>query len=157
MEINRPGRPVPGLAVAADMLNHRGDIGFKVRNGLGYFFKPPLKGIQAGPQHSPVHCHIAVNSRRLRTALEHRIKPARLPAESHRQRFQRPGTAAPLDRVQLNFPDHSRRHARTLRKLPLTPAKLADPATDGPADCSPVSRHAFRHACSSAFRFQRRD
>jgi len=157
MEINRPDGLISGLLIAADMFNHRSDIGFKVGNKLGYFVKPFLKGIKAGPQGSPVGCHLPISSRLRRAALEYRIEPSGLPAESHRQRFQCPGAAAPLNRMQLNFPDHSRRHTRTLRKLTLTPAKLADPVTDSPADCSPVFRHAFRHAYSSAFRFQRRD
>jgi hypothetical protein len=62
MEINRPDGLISGLLIAADMFNHRSDIGFKVGNKLGYFVKPFLKGIKAGPQGSPVGCHLPISS-----------------------------------------------------------------------------------------------
>ena len=44
-----------------------------------------------------------------------------------------------------DFPYDGHRHARTLRKLALMPAQLAD-TTVGPGNRSPVLRIAFRHA-----------
>ena len=44
-----------------------------------------------------------------------------------------------------DFPHDGHRHARTLRKLTLMPAQLAD-TTVGPGNRSPVLRIAFRHA-----------
>jgi hypothetical protein len=90
-------------------------------------------------------------------ALEHRIKSFRFPAKRDRQGFQCSRATPPLNGVQLNFPHNRRRDTRTLREFPLTPAKLTDTVIDHLGDRSPIFRHAFRHASSSAFRFQSRD
>lgn len=73
---------------------------------------------------------------------------------SHRQGFERAAARAALHSVPLDFPYDRRRDMRTLRKLALTPAKLADTITDSPSDC-PVAGIAFRHARSSASHFRR--
>ena len=79
----------------------------------------------------------------------------RLPAERDRQGFQFSRATSPLNGVQLNFPHNRSRDARPFRKLTLPPAKLTYAVADNPGDRSPVFfRHAFRHASSSAFRFQ---
>ena len=157
MESNRPESRINlGLPIA-NMRNHRGDLGFKAGNKLGDFVKPAVDLIQPRPQGSHIGCHLAADTIVTSVASEHGIKSARLPAESDRQGFQCSRATPPLNGVQLNFPHNRRRDARPFRELTLSPAKLADTVTDYLGDRSPVfSRHAFRHASSSAFRFQRR-
>jgi hypothetical protein len=148
---NRPGLPI------ANMRNHRGDLGFKAGNKLGDFVKPAVDLIQPRPQDSHISCHLAPDTIVTSVAPEHGIKPAWLPSESNRQRFQCSRATPTLNGVQLDFPHNRRRDTRPFRKLTLSPAKLADSVADYLGDRSPVfSRHAFRHASSSAFRFQRR-
>ena len=157
MENNRPESRISlGLPIA-HMLKHRGDLGLKAGNKLGNLVKPPVNHIKTQPQGSNIGCHLAADSGLMRTALEYRIKPSWLPAEGDRQGFQGARATSPLHGVQLDFPHDRRRDTRTLRELPLSPAKLTDTVTDHPGDRSPIFRHAFRHASSSAFRFQRRD
>ena len=93
----------------------------------------------------------------LRVALKHPVKVLRLPSQGHGQGLERAGATATLDGVPLEFSHHGHGHVRTLRKLTLTPAQLADTIADSPGNRSPVPRIAFRHARSSAFHFQRRD
>ena len=157
MERNRPeSRNSPGLPIA-NMRNHRGDFGFKAGNKLGDFVKPAVDLIQSRPQGSHIGCHLAANTIVTSVAPEHGIKTAWLPAESHRQGFQCSRATPPLNGVQLNFPHDRRRDTRPFRKLTLSPAKLANSVTNHTGNSSPVFfRHAFRHASSSAFRFQGR-
>ena len=158
MESNRPeSRIDPGLPIA-NMRNHRGDLGFKAGNKLGDFVKPAVDFIEPRPEGSHIGCHLAPDTIVTSVASEHGIKSARLPAESNRQGFQCSRATPPLNGVQLDFPHNRRRDTRPFRKLTLAPAKLTDTVTDYLGDRSPVfSRHAFRHASSSAFRFQCRD
>jgi hypothetical protein len=158
MEKNRPeSRNNLGLPIA-NMRNHRGDLGFKAGNKLGDFVEPAVDLIQPRPQGSHIGCHLAANTIVTSVTSEHGIKTARLPAECDRQGFQCSRATPPLNSVQLNFPHNRCRDTRPFRKLTLTPAKLTDSVTDYVGDRSPVfSRHAFRHASSSAFRFQCRD
>src|ERR1700733_7548041 len=157
MESSQPeSRINPGLPIA-NMRNHRGDLGFKAGNKLDDFVKPAVDLIQPRPQGSHVSCDLSVDTIVTGDAPEHGIKSARLPAERARQGFQCSRATPPLNGVQLNFPHDRRRDTRPFRKLTLSPAKLADTVTDYLGDRSPVfSRHAFRHASSSAFRFQGR-
>lgn len=104
MEINRPDNLRRcSLPLAADMLNHRGKVGFKAGNKIGDLVKPSLNSIQPGPQGGRIGYHVAIGSCVLRSALEHRIQVCRRPAESNRQRFQRPRATAPLNRMQLKI------------------------------------------------------
>jgi hypothetical protein len=48
--------------------------------------------------------------------------------------------------MPLDFAHDGYRDMRTLRKLALTPAKLADAVADSPCDRSPVLWIAVRHA-----------
>lgn len=157
MESNRPeSRINPGLPIA-NMRNHRGDLRFKAGNKLGDFVKSAVDLIQPRPQGSHIGCHLAADTIVTSVASEHGIKTAWLPPESHRQGFQCSRATPPLNGVQLNLPHNRRRDTRPFRKLTLSPAKLADTVTDYLGDRSPVfSQHAFRHASSSAFRFQDR-
>ena len=157
MESSRPASRInPGLPIA-NMRNHRGDLGFKAGNKLDDFVKPAVDLIQPRPESSHIGCHLAADTIVTSVASEHGIKAAWLPSESDRQGFQCSRATPPLNGVQLNFPHDRRRDARPFRELTLSPAKLADTVTDYLGDRSPVfSRHAFRHASSSAFRFQRR-
>jgi hypothetical protein len=157
MENNRPeSRNNPGLPIA-NMRNHRGDLGFKAGNKLGDFVKPAVDLIQPRPQDSHISRHLAAGTIGTSVAPEHRIKALGFPAERDRQGFQCSRATPPLNGVQLNFPHNRRRDTRPFRKLALSPAKLADTIADYLGDRSPVfSRHAFRHASSSAFRFQGR-
>jgi hypothetical protein len=72
----------------------------------------------------------------------------------------KPGAPAgpAIDRVPAGVHDRStacrRWDARTLRQPGLPTAQLANAIAAHPADGSPVCCNAFRHASSSAFRFQ---
>jgi len=144
-----------GLLIA-NMGNHCGDLGFKAGNQLGDFVKSAIDLVKPRPQGSRIGCHLAADTIVTPVTPEHGIKALWLPAQSDRQRLQCPRATAPLNGVQLNFPHNRRRDTRTLRELPLTPAKLTDTVIDHLGDRSPIFRHAFRHASSSAFRFHRR-
>lgn len=133
-----------GLPIVADMVNHRGEVGLKFRKKPGDFIKPPLEGIKAGPQGNAIRRGVTAGL--VRAAFEHPSEVLGLPPESHGQGFERAAATAALHGVPLEFPHHGYRHMRTLRKLALTPAKLADPVADGPSDRSPVLGIAFRHA-----------
>jgi hypothetical protein len=132
-----------GLPIVADMINHRGEVVLKGRKKLGDFVKPPLEGIKAGPHGNTVRHRMTAG--RVHVAIEYPGKVFRLPPESHRQGFQRPATTAALNGMPLYFRHDSYRHMRTLRKLALLPAKLADALADSPSDRSPVPWIAFRH------------
>ena len=156
MESTRPeGHRQTGLTIVADMINHRGEVGPEFRKKLDDFAKPLVHGSKAGPHGCIV--------RRYRTAVllgaasEHPVQVFRLPPEGHGQGFERATAAAALHSMPLDFAHDGCGHMRTLRKLTLTPAKLADTVADSPGDRSPVLRIAFRHARSSAVHFQRRD
>ena len=127
------------------MINHRGDVGPKFRKKLGDFVKLPFQRIKAGPQGNAVWRGMTAPGL-LRMTPEHCVKVPRLPSKSHGQGFERPPAATALDSVALDFPHNGRGHARTLRKLALTPAKLTEAVTDNPSDRSPVPWIAFRHA-----------
>jgi hypothetical protein len=150
-------RILAGLPIMANVLNYPGDVGFKLGKQLNDFVKPLFMGGQTGPQRSAVNRNAITDLRLLPAAFQHRIKTPGLPAESYGQRFQRAGATPPLHGMTLDLPHDGHRHMRTLRKLTLTPAELADALADRPGDSGPVFRHAFRHARSSAFRFHRRD
>jgi hypothetical protein len=158
MESSRPESRISlGLPIA-NMLKHRSDLGLKAGNKLGDFVKPTVDHVQPRPQGSHIGCHLATSPSMTRTTLEHGIKALWLPAERNRQRFQCSWATPSLDGVQLNFPHNRSRDTGPFRKLTLTPAKLADAVTDHLSDRSPIFfRYAFRHASTSAFRFQRRD
>jgi hypothetical protein len=126
------------------MINHRREVGPEFLKNLGDFVKPPVQGIKAGPQGNAVKRGVTVGLPR--AAFEHPVKVFRLPPESHGQGFKRAAATAALHGVPLDFPHDGYRHMRTLRKLALTPAKLADTVADSPSDRSPVLRIAFRHA-----------
>jgi hypothetical protein len=133
-----------GLGIIADTVNRQGEVGPELRKELRYLVKPLLDGIQARPQGRTVGPGAAAGL--LSLAFEHPVKMSQLPAESHGQGFKRARAAAPLDGMPLDFPHDSYRDMRTLRKLPLTPAKLTHTVTDSPSDRSPVPWIAFRHA-----------
>jgi len=153
METIWPDRHVHAdLALLADMINHRREVSSKFGNKLGDFIKTPFQSIQARPQRSGIGYHAITGCCLVRVAFKYRVEVFRLPAESHGQRFQRPPTTAALDRMALDLPHDGRRHMRTLRKLTLTPAELANAIADCTGDRSPI----FRHGRSSAFHFHRR-
>lgn len=156
MTSRRPGLP-EGLVVAAHMLNHRGEIGLKSGGKLEYLVNSRLNRIQARPYRGNVDRGRIPGAWMLNPARENCAKVPRLPAESRRQRFQGSRATAALDGVPLDFPYNRNRDMRTLRELALVPAKLAHAIADRLSDRSPVFRHAFRHAGTSALRFQRRD
>jgi hypothetical protein len=131
-----------GSGIVADMINHRSEVGLKLRKKLGNFIKPLSEGIQARPQSRTAGPVAGMP----RMAFEHPVKMFRLPTESHRQGFKRATAPPALNRVPLDFPHDSCRDMRTLRELALTPAKLTDTITDSPSDRSPVPGIAFRHA-----------
>jgi hypothetical protein len=145
-----------GLVIAAHMLNHRGEIGLKFDGQLEDLVNSRLKGIEARPYRGNVDRGRIASSRMLYLTREHCEKVPRLPAECHRQRFQSSRATTTPDSVPLNFPDDRNRHVRTLRELALIPAEFAHAVADRLSDRSPVFRHAFRHASTSALRFQRR-
>ncbi len=138
------GRRQVGLTIIADMINHRGEVRPKFLKKLDDFVKPMVHGIKAGPHGSIV--------RRDRTAVllcvafEHPVQVFRFPPESHGQGFERATATAALHGMPLDFAHDGYGHMRTLRKLALTPAKLADTVADSPSDRSPVLCIAFRHA-----------
>jgi hypothetical protein len=71
-------------------------------------------------------------------SLEHLLQAFWLPPESNRQGFECPAAAATLHGMPLDFAHDGYRDMRTLRKLALTPAELADAVADSPCDRSPV-------------------
>ena len=133
-----------GLTIVADMINHRGEAGSKFRKKLDDFVKPLVHRIKAGPHGSIVRRDGTTVP--LRVAFEHPVQVLRLPPEGHRQGLKRATATAALDGMPLDFAHDGHGHMRTLRKLALTPAKLADTVTDSPSDRSPVLWIAFRHA-----------
>jgi hypothetical protein len=156
MESIRTERRAPaGLPLTAGMLNRRGNVSSEFGNKLGDLVESAFQGIQARPQRTTIDRNGIGCACLMRAAVKYSVKTSGLPAESHRQRLKRPGTAATLNGMPLDFPHDGSRHMRTLRKLPLTPAKLTDTVADNPGDGGPITRHAFRHARSSAFHFQR--
>ena len=134
----------PGLPVVTDMSNHRGQVGPKFGKELGDFVKPEFQGIEAGPQGSTVR-H-GMTARLLHAAFEHPVEAFGLPSQSHGQGLERAAVTAALHGMPLELPHDGHRHMRALRKLALTPAKLADTVADDPSDRSPVLGVAFRHA-----------
>ena len=133
-----------GLTIVADMINHRGEAGSKFRKKLDDFVKPLVHRIKAGPHGSIVRRDGTTVP--LRVAFEHPAQVFRVPPEGHRQGFERATATAALYSMPLDFADDGHGHMRTLRKLALTPAKLADTVTDSPSDRSPVLWIAFQHA-----------
>ena len=133
-----------GLTIVADMINHRGEAGSEFRKKLDDFVKPLVHRIKAGPHGSIVRRDGTTVP--LRVAFEHPVQMLRLPAEGHRQGLKRATATAALHGMPLDFAHDGHGHMRTLRKLALTPAKLADTVTDSPSDRSPVPWIAFRHA-----------
>jgi hypothetical protein len=135
-----------GLTIAADMFNHRGEVGPEFRKKLVDFVKPPFQEIKAGPQGSTARRDVTPVL--LRTASEHPVKAFRLPSESHGQGFEGAAATAALHGMPLDLPHDCQRDMRTLRKLALTPAKLTDTVADNPRDRRPVLKIAVRHARS---------
>jgi hypothetical protein len=133
-----------GLTICADMINHRGEAGSEFREKLDDLVEPLVHRIKAGPHGSIVRRDGTTVPPRV--AFEHPIQIARVPPEGHGQGFERATATAALHGMPLDLADDSHGHMRTLRKLPLTPAKLADTVTDSPSDRSPVPWIAFRHA-----------
>ena len=133
-----------GLAIVADMINHRGEAGPEFRKKLDDFVKLLVHRIKAGPHGSIVRRDGTTVP--LRVAFEHPVQVLRLPPEGHRQGLERATATAALHSMPLDFAHDGHGHMRTLRKLALTPAKLADTVTDSPSDRSPVLWIAFQHA-----------
>jgi hypothetical protein len=156
MESNRPeGKAITGLPGRPRTVSHRSDVSPKLGNELDDLVKLSFQGIKAGPERGSVDCR--ARTRYLPgVALKHCVKAFRFPPESNREGFQRPPASPALHRMPLDFPHNGHGHMRALRKLTLTPAKLADALTDRPSDRSPISRYV-RHAHTSAFHFQRRE
>jgi hypothetical protein len=123
--IRRSTRSHRGLPVAADMLDHRGEIGLQADEKLGYLVQAPFYSVQARHRHLAIACDWLTCCRRL-ASFEDRVKALRLPAERHRQRFQSSRTPATLNGVTLNFAHDGRRYMRALRKFTLTPSKLSN-------------------------------
>jgi hypothetical protein len=146
-----------GLPFTTHLLNNGGQVGFKADHKLDDFVEPAFNCIQPRLQRCRIRAHLAASCRLLCTTFEDRIKALWLPAESHRQRFQRSPAAAALHGVPLYFSHNGHRDMRALRKLTLTPAELTHALADSPCDRSPILRHAFRHASASRVHFQRRD
>jgi hypothetical protein len=127
------------------MINHQGNVGPKLCYKLEDFVKPLFHEIKAGPQGRIVRRAVTAAGL-MCAAIEHLGKVFWLPSQSHGQGFERSAATSALDSVPLDFPHHGHGDMRTLRKLALTPAKLADAITDSSSDRSPVSWIAFRHA-----------
>jgi hypothetical protein len=126
------------------MINHRDDLGLKLGHKPGELGEPHVERIKAGPHGSKVRR--GLTSRLLRVAPENPVQVSGLPPQRRGQGFKGAGATAALDGVPLDFPHDGHGHVRTLRKLTLTPAELADTAADSPGNGSPVLRIAFRHA-----------
>ncbi len=108
------------------------------------FVKPLVDGIEAGPQGSTVRRDVAADLGCV--AFEYPVKVFRVPSESHGQGFECAAATAALHGMPLDFAHNGYRDMRTLRELPLTPAKLADTVADNSRDRSPILWIAFRHA-----------
>jgi hypothetical protein len=133
-----------GLTICADMINHRGEAGSEFRKKLDDLVEPVVHRIKAGPHGSIVRRDGTTVPPRV--AFEHPVQIARVPPEGHGQGFERAAATSALHGMPLDFPHDGHGHTRTLRELPLTPAKLADTVADSPSDRSPVLWIAFRHA-----------
>jgi len=133
-----------GLAIVADMINHRGQVGLQFGKKPADFVEPSFKGIKAGPHGYAVRCGGTAGL--LRAASQYPVKMFWLPAQSYGQGVECAAATTALHGMPLDLPHHGHRHMRTLRKLPLSPAKFADTIADNPRDRIPVLRIAFRHA-----------
>jgi len=133
-----------GLVIVADMINHRGEAGPEFREELDDFVEPLVHRIKAGPDGSIVRRDGTTVP--LRVAFEHPVQVFRVPPEGRGQGFEGAAAAAALHGMPLDFTHDGHGHMRTLRKLTLTPAKLADTVADSLSDRSPVLWIAFQHA-----------
>ena len=131
-----------GLAVAADMLDHRGKIGLQADENLGYLVQAPFDSIQARHRRFAVACNWLAGGWRP-PSVEDRVKVLGLPAECHGQRFQSSRATVALNGVTLNFAHDGGRYMRALRKFTLTPSKLDHALIDGLSNCCPIFRHPF--------------
>jgi len=137
-------RQQAGLVIVADMINHRGEVRFNFGKKRGDCVKPLVEGVEARTQADTVWLDVTAGL--LRGAFQHPVKVFGFPPESHGQGFERTTATAALYGMPLDFAHDGYRDMRTLRKLTLTPAKLADTVADSPSYRSPVLWIAFRHA-----------
>jgi hypothetical protein len=143
MENSQPSTRIStGLLIAADMLDHRGEISLQVGEKPGYLVKALFDSVQPGRRYLAIACGRFRCGRRP-ASFQDRLKVLRLPAERHRQRFQSSWAAAALDGVTLNFAHDGGRYMRALCKFALTPSKLGHAPFDDLGDCRPIFRHAF--------------
>jgi hypothetical protein len=131
-----------GLSIAADMLNHRGEIGPQADEKSRYLIQAGFDCVQPRRRYLTIACGRFVCGR-WSASLQDGFKMLRLPAERHRQRFQGSRAAAALDGVTLNFAHDGGRYMRALCKFALTPSKLNHAPIDGFGDCRPIFRHSF--------------
>jgi hypothetical protein len=143
MEINQPGhRRHDGLAMVADMLNHRSETSLNVAENLRDLVQASFNC--AEPRRRRLAAAVDCLTWCWQPAApEHRVKVLRFPAERYRQRFQGPRATAALNGVALNFPNDRGRHMRAFRKFALTPSKLSHAFIDGLSDGCPILRHSI--------------
>jgi hypothetical protein len=133
-----------GLEIVTDMINHRGEVRPEFHEELEDFVKPLFHRIKTGPRGTVVMGSASAGLSC--AAFQHLVEAFGLPAQSYGQGFECAAATAALDGMPLDLPHDGHRHMRTLRKLALRPAQLADTIADNPRDRSPVLRIAFRHA-----------
>ena len=126
------------------MINHRGEAGVEPCKEHEDFVRALFQRIKAVPADTTVSRGAAAGLSC--AAVQHLIGAPGLPAQSCRQGSAGAAVVAALDGMPLDLRYDGHRHMRTLRKLVLRPAKLADTIADNPRDRSPVLRIAFRHA-----------
>jgi hypothetical protein len=145
MENIRPDKRMPrGLPIAADMLNHRGEIALQPGEKLGNLVQSPFNCFQAHPRCPISSCGLLASSRQATS--KDAVEILRRPAKCHRQRFQSSRATATLDGMALNFPDDRWRHMRALREFALAPSKLIYALIDGVGNRRPILRHSFLRA-----------
>jgi hypothetical protein len=133
-----------GLESVTGMINLSSEVGPEPCKELEDLVRALFHRIKAGPAGTAVSRGVAAGV--FCAAFQHLIEAPRLPAQSCGQGSEGAAATAALDGMPLDLPHDGHRHMRTLRKLVLRPAKLADTIADNPSDRSPVLRIAFRHA-----------
>jgi len=128
-------RQQAGLVIVADMINHRGEVRFNFGKKRGDCVKSLVEGVEARPQGETAWLDMTAGL--LRVVIQYTVKMFRFPPESHGQGFERTTATAALHGMPLDFAHDGYRDMRTLRKLALTPAKLADTGADSPSYRSP--------------------
>jgi hypothetical protein len=125
------------LPLPADMLDHRGDVGFQVVEAVGDLVHAPFESVEPGPQRVAMVGHRLVR-RWWFAAVQYGVEVLRVPAERDGQGLQRPGAQATLNNVVLDFADDGLRDVRALGQFALKPSKLVHTLVDDLGDCRPA-------------------